>query len=161
MNGKFKIKGRLKAEKDGEVIFEKNNMILSEGQDLLIRVITNESTESIESIAVGDDGTDVSESDDDLIGDQINETSVEDPYDSSTDTGYELYGTYTRFIAKIENTSGDTVTHREAVLTNNYDAEKDDRDCLSRVDFERDVTLEDDEAIVYTWDIYFEILTKR
>jgi len=148
IKNKFSLKGRLIAKKNDEIIFDSNNLILDTGIEYLLKLLTGETVDTetdygIESISIGD-GEDVEdETQTDLQGTELDESNVTSEYDIINNEIY-FYGT-------IENNSGSTITHHEAVLTNNYDVGKGNRTCLSRIKFDESIDLEDGELIEYIW----------
>lgn len=143
MNDELEMKGTVKIIKNGKTIKTINNLILDTGLDATAQLLGGLNSQSeFDTIAVGDDPSETEETQEDLQGSQLNyiATTNENP-----DTGI------IRFIGEIENTSGDTSTHYEAVLADG--TTKGDRVCLSRVIMPDGVELLDGESITYLWRI--------
>lgn len=153
MKDKLEIKGRLMIKNDDKIIFDSGNLILDTGLEYLATLLAGETSSDedehgIESIAIGDDSSDETESQTDLVGEELEDLEI---------TEYNKIDNEVYFNGYYENNTGSDVTHYEAVLTNNYDAGKGNRTCLSRISFGDDGSvIPDGDYVEYIWLIKFD-----
>ncbi len=167
---KISLEGRLRAyDKEGNKILDKENRILDVCLDYLVYILAAEYDGSetwyesldgeeyaVESIAIGDDNTPhtgISDPIEDLQGEQINEGEV-----LRDDDGYEWIDTgHFSFVFMVENVDTENPeSHYEVVITNNYDVDKEDRLCLSRISFDEPIEIGPEQTIYYVWDLIFK-----
>jgi len=162
----MKIKGRLRAyDEDGNKIFDKQNYILNDGMDYIVKILAGDygGTEAwysttdgeeyaVESIVIGDNETKYYNIDTeitDIQGNQVNEGAVD-----TTDARYELVDTgHWSFVFSVTNDTTEEQSHHEAAITNNYNVPATDRLCISRIGYEEPISVEAGGTIVYVWDL--------